>query len=698
MAKEIEKMRNIGISAHIDSGKTTLTERILFYCQKIHAIHEVRGKDGVGATMDSMELEKERGITIASAATNVTWKDIDINIIDTPGHVDFTIEVERALRVLDGAVLVLCSVGGVQSQSITVDRQLKRYGVPRIAFVNKCDRTGANPYKVCQQLRDKLGLNAVMMQVPIGLEEKLEGVVDLVTMRAIYFDGNDGEIIREEDIPSELVSEAEGKREILLDALSMFSDDLMETVMEGDEPPVDMIRDAIRTATLSQEFVGVMLGSAYKNKGIQPLMDAVESYLPSPPDIQNKALDLDNDEKEVILESDSTKPPVALAFKLEDGQYGQLTYIRVYQGTVKKGSELLNVRTNKKFKVGRLVRMHSNTMEDITEAPAGDIVALFGIECASGDTFCDANLNLSMTSMYVPNAVISLSIEPVDKSASDKMAKALNRFTKEDPTFRTHVDPESNQTIISGMGELHLEVYIERMKREYKAEVITGAPQVAYREAISAAADFNYTHKKQTGGSGQYGRVAGIMEPLEVDEDGKDYEFVNLIKGGSIPNEYIPSCDKGFQEAMKKGSLIGFPVVGVKMTINDGQYHNVDSSDQAFQTAALGAFRDAYKRAKPCILEPIMKVTVEGPTEFQGNMFGSINQRRGMIIASTEEGNYCSVEAEVPLSEMFGYSTDLRSMSQGKAEFSMEFCKYGKVPKSVEDELIKAYNEEKAKK
>ncbi|MDC7238975.1 MAG: elongation factor G [Spirochaetales bacterium] len=694
MSVDITKMRNIGISAHIDSGKTTLTERILFYCQKIHAIHEVRGKDGVGATMDSMELEKERGITIASAATNVTWKEHAINIIDTPGHVDFTIEVERALRVLDGAVLVLCSVGGVQSQSITVDRQLKRYGVPRIAFVNKSDRTGANPYKVCDQLREKLDLNSVMMQVPIGLEEKLEGVIDLIRMKAIYFDGNDGEQIRIEEIPAELQAEADERREMMLDTVSMFSEEIMELMMEEQEIPEDLLHETVRKAVISLELVPVYLGSAYKNKGVQEMMDAVLRYLPAPPDVENKALDLDNNEEEVVLPSDETKPPVALAFKLEDGQYGQLTYIRVYQGIIKKGAELINVRNGRKFKVGRLVRMHSNNMEDITEAPAGDIVALFGIDCASGDTFCDSNLNLSMTSMFVPNAVISLSIKPVDKSASDKMAKALNRFTKEDPTFRTHVDPESNETIISGMGELHLEVYIERMKREYKAEVETGAPQVAYREAISASADFNYTHKKQTGGSGQYGRVAGSMEPLPLDDE-KGYEFVNMIKGGAIPTEYIPSCDKGFQTGMEKGSLIGAPVVGVKMTINDGQFHAVDSSDQAFQTAALGAFREAYKKANPCILEPIMKVTVEGPTEFQGNIFGTLNQRRGMIIASNEEGNYCSVEAEVPLSEMFGYSTVLRSSTQGKAEFTMEFAKYGKVPSSVTEELIKKYEEER---
>ena len=691
MSLDIEMMRNIGISAHIDSGKTTLSERILFFCQKIHAIHEVRGKDGVGATMDSMELEKERGITIASAATNVVWKDHPINIIDTPGHVDFTIEVERALRVLDGAILVLCSVAGVQSQSITVDRQLKRYGVPRVAFVNKTDRTGANPYKVRDQLEEKLGLNSVMMQVPIGLEDKHVGVIDLVTMKALYFDGDENYAVRETDIPAELADEAAEKREIMLEAVSMFDDELMELVMEGEDVPEELLHKAIRVGTLANELVPVYVGSAYKNKGVQPLLDAVTRYLPSPPDIVNKALDLDNDEEEVILPSDPSKPPVALAFKLEDGQYGQLTYIRIYQGTIKKGADLFNVRNKRKFKVGRLVRMHSNSMEDISEAGTGDIVALFGIDCASGDTFCGGDLNLSMTSMFVPNPVISLSVQPKDKAASDKMAKALNRFTKEDPTFRTFVDPETNDTIIQGMGELHLEVYIERMRREYQAEVDTGAPQVAYREAISKKVEWEYTHKKQTGGSGQYAKIKGIMEPLK-DEN---YEFVNQVKGGNIPTEYIPSCDKGFQTAMKKGALLGFPVVNVKMTVVDGASHAVDSSDMAFQTAGLMGFREAYKKAGPIILEPIMKVAVEGPTEFQGNIFGSINQRRGMILASQEEGVNCTVEAEVPLSEMFGYSTTLRSSTQGKAEFTMEFAKFAKVPQSIGEELIKKAEETK---
>ncbi|MBO8443261.1 MAG: elongation factor G [Spirochaetes bacterium] len=697
MVNNLKDMRNIGISAHIDSGKTTLSERILYYCNKIHAIHDVRGKDGVGATMDSMELERERGITIASAATNVYWKNHEINVIDTPGHVDFTIEVERSLRVLDGAILVLCSVGGVQSQSITVDRQMKRYHVPRIAFVNKCDRSGANPYRVKDQLIEKLGLNAVLMQIPIGLEDKLEGVVDLVEMKAYYFDaGEDHQSLRVAEIPESLMAEAQSKREEMLDTISMNSEELMEAMLM-DEVSVDLIKKVVREETIALRLCPVFMGSAYKNKGIQPLLDAVVDYLPCPSDVHNYALDLDDNEKEVELPSDPNLPPVVLAFKLEDGQFGQLTYIRVYQGKIKKGDELYNTRSRKRFRVGRLVKMHAATMEDINEAGCGEIAALFGIDCASGDTFCGAGLNYSMTSMYVPNPVISLAIEPVDKKAADNMAKALNRFTKEDPTFQTYVDPESSQTIIRGMGELHLDVYIERMKREYKAEVKVGQPEVAYREAITQRADFNYTHKKQTGGSGQYARVAGYIEPIEQTGEGevKDYEFVDEVKGGAIPTEYIPSCDKGFQAAMKKGTQIGFPVVGVRCVVNDGAWHPVDSSDMAFQTAAIGAFKDAYERAKPAILEPIMKVEVSGPSEFQGNIFGSINQRRGMIVSSTEDNNQCTVIAEVPLSEMFGYSTVLRSLTQGKAEFTMEVSKYGRVPQSVSEELKKKYEEKK---
>lgn len=690
MSTDIHKMRNIGISAHIDSGKTTLSERILFYCRKIHAIHEVKGKDGMGATMDSMDLERERGITIQSAATNVQWKDYTINLIDTPGHVDFTIEVERSLRVLDGAILVLCAVAGVQSQSITVDRQLKRYHVPRLAFINKCDRTGANPFRIKVQLQEKLGLNPAFVTIPIGLEDKLEGVIDLVQMRAVYFDGPNGEDLRYAEIPSHLLADAERYREELLEAASMFSDELAEAYLEG---VVDnsVLAEAIRRGCIAEKLVPIFVGSAYKNKGVQPLLDGVASYLPDPTEVRNTALDLDEGEKEVVLVADPNAKTVALGFKLEDGQYGQLTYVRIYQGELKKGDDLMNTRARKRFKVGRLVRMHANSMEDIAEGSCGDIVALFGVDCASGDTFCHPDLNYAMSSMYVPEPVISLAIEPKDKKSSDQMGKALNRFTKEDPTFRSYVDPESNQTIVQGMGELHLEVYIERMRREYNCEVEVGRPQVAYREAITQRADFNYTHKKQTGGSGQYGRVAGYIEPCAE----QAYEFVNQVKGGAIPAEYIPSCDKGFKASLHKGSLIGFPIINVRCLVNDGQSHPVDSSDIAFQLAAIGAFREAYEKAKPVILEPIMKVNVEGPTEFQGNIFASLNQRRGIITASTEDGTFCRVEAEVPLAEMFGYSTVLRSLTQGKAEFSMEFEKYGKVPAQISEQLRKDYLEKR---
>ncbi|HSO10593.1 MAG TPA: elongation factor G, partial [Desulfoprunum sp.] len=568
MNKDLTKVRNIGISAHIDSGKTTLTERILFYTNRIHAIHEVRGKDGVGAKMDSMELEKERGITIQSAATFCSWKDIDINIIDTPGHVDFTVEVERALRVLDGAILVLCSVGGVQSQSITVNRQMTRYRVPRIAFVNKCDRTGANPERVTRQLREKLNLNAHMLQLPIGLEGDLAGMVDLVKMQAIYFDGDNGEKMRYEAIPAAMATEAEEKRQALLEEISMFSEELMEAVLDGGDIDPALIYDAVRKGTIDLEFTPVFVGSAYKNKGIQLLLDAVEAYLPCPTDVENTALDLKNHEAEFKVTNNPADPLVMLAFKLEDGRYGQLTYVRTYQGQVRKGDTIYNSRTGKKVKVGRLVRMHADEMEEIEECGSGDIVALFGIDCASGDTFTSDQISCSMSSMHIPEPVISLAVIPVDNKAQINMSKALNRFTKEDPTFKTFVDHETGETIISGMGELHLEVYIERMKREYKAEVEVGAPQVAYRETITGRADFNYTHKKQTGGSGQFGRVAGYIEPLEEGE----YEFVDKIVGGVIPREFIPSCDKGFQKSVEKGALCGAAITSLRCVINDGAF------------------------------------------------------------------------------------------------------------------------------
>ncbi|MGE0529473.1 MAG: elongation factor G [Bdellovibrionales bacterium] len=689
----LEKVRNIGISAHIDSGKTTLTERILFYTGRIHAIHEVRGKDGVGATMDHMELERERGITIQSAATNVHWKDTEINIIDTPGHVDFTIEVERALRVLDGAILVLCGVAGVQSQSITVDRQMRRYKVPRLAFINKLDRAGANPFRVVEALREKLRHNAVMMQLPIGLEDKLEGVIDLVTMKAVYFSGANGEILTEKEIPADMMEQAKKYRHELVGKAADFDDALGEKFLMEEEPTEQELKAAIRKGTLKLDLTPVFMGSAYKNRGVQKLLDGVTDYLPNPSELVYEGLDLDKNEEKIELEANPEKPLVALAFKLEDGRFGQLTYMRIYQGTMRKGDFIVNMAGGRKVKIPRLVRMHADEMVDIDVAYAGDIVALFGIDCASGDTFTDGSVNVAMTSMFVPDAVISLAVAPKSKDGAANFSKALQKFRKEDPTFRVHRDEESNETIISGMGELHLEIYVERMKREFNCEVVTGQPQVAYRETISAAAPFDYTHKKQTGGSGQYAKVVGTFEPL--DSPDKTYEFENKVVGGKIPREFIPAVDKGFQEQMTKGLLIGFPVVGVKAVLSDGAYHEVDSSEMAFRICAMAAFREFYFKARPIALEPIMKVEVSAPEEYQGNVLGQINQRRGVILGTTTNDAFTVVEAEVPLSEMFGYSTELRSATQGKGEFTMEFAKYAPVPRNIQEELVKKYEKQR---
>ena len=691
MKKVITNVRNIGISAHIDSGKTTLTERILYYTQRIHTIHDVKGKDGVGATMDSMELEKERGITIASAATYCEWKGHEINIIDTPGHVDFTIEVERSLRVLDGAILVLCAVGGVQSQSITVDQQMKRYEVPCVAFINKCDRSGANPYRVVDQLTEKLGHNAIVMQMPIGLEAEFVGIIDLVSMKAVYFDGDNGEIVRIENIPEKMIVQALEKRELLLDAASMFSDSLTDLILEEADIPEETILSAIRQGVIARQITPVFMGSAYKNRGIQPLLDGITGLLPCPRDVENWAMDMESEEATVRLAADTQKPTVALAFKLEDGAFGQLTYIRVYQGAIVKGDTIVNIRTGKKVKVGRVIRMHADQMEDIKSIPAGYIGALFGIDCASGDTFAAPGVSLTMTSMYVPDPVISLAVTPADHKSEINMSKALARFTKEDPTFKVHVNEETGDTIISGMGELHLEVYIERMFREYSAQVNPGMPRVAYRETITRKAQFDYIHKKQTGGAGQFGRVAGYMEPISDN----DFIFENRVTGGAIPTQFISACEKGFKQCLAKGPKMEFPVTGLKIVINDGASHAVDSSDMAFQAAARGAFRQAYPGAKPVIHEPIMKVSVESPSQFQGSVMGSLNQRRGMIVGSQEEGVMCVIDAQVPLAEMFGYSTVLRSLTQGQAQFTMEFATYKQVPRSIAEELLKKISAEK---
>ncbi|WP_415062735.1 elongation factor G [Bdellovibrio sp.] len=692
----IDMVRNIGISAHIDSGKTTTSERILFYGGRIHAIHEVRGKDGVGATMDSMDLEREKGITIQSAATQVQWKDYTINLIDTPGHVDFTVEVERSLRVLDGAILLLCGVAGVQSQSITVDRQMKRYSVPRLAFVNKLDRQGANPYRVTDALIEKLRLNAVMIQIPIGLEDQHRGHVDLTDMKAYINEGESGETVKVEEIPVDLVDQAKKYRQIMIGKLADIDPTIEEKFLMEEEPSTEEIRAALRKGTIALKIVPVLCGSAFKNKGVQRLMDAVTYYLPSPAEKREQALDLNKNEEKFDLFPDNTKPLVSLAFKLQETPFGQLTYMRIYQGKMGKGDFIINQVNKKSVKIPRLVRMHSDKMEDIDTAYAGDIVALFGIDCASGDTFCDENIQASMQSMHVPDSVISLAVAPKDKAGANNFSKALQKFRKEDPTFRVHRDEESNETIISGMGELHLEIYVERMKREFNCEVIVGQPQVAYRETISQEAPYDYTHKKQTGGSGQYAKIVGKIQPLPPQEDGAVFKFENKVVGGRIPKEFIPAVEEGFKEQTVKGPLIGFPIVGVEVVLEDGAYHDVDSSYMAFKIAGMAALREVYAAAKPTVLEPIMKLETTVPDEYQGSAVGQINQRRGTIVGTTAfEGN-CVIEAEVPLTEMFGYSTDLRSATKGKGEFSMEFAKYAAVPRNIQEELAKKYQAKRA--
>ncbi len=687
---DLTKLRNIGIAAHIDSGKTTLSERILFYTGKIHAIHEVREKSGAGPTMDSMDLEREKGITIQSAATSCEWKDYRINLIDTPGHIDFTVEVERALRVLDGAVLVLCGVAGVQSQTFTVERQMKRYSVPRIAFINKVDRSGANPDRVMSQLREKLSLNPVMLTMPIGLEDRFEGVVDLLKMKAIYYEGESGEDVVEKPIPEAYLEEAKERRYHLVEALADFDDAIAEKFLEGKEVSTEEMIPVIRKSTIALHITPVIVGTAKKNKGIQTLLDAVCAYLPSPSDIHNEALDIDNNEQPVVLKSDDDKPLVALAFKLEDGKFGQLTYIRIYQGKLAKGDNIINIKNGKKIKVPRLVKMHANQMHDIECAGSGDIVAIFGLECASGDTFTDGKVNYSMNSMFVPEPVMELSISVKERTKQVNFSKALNRFMKEDPTFQVKRDEDSGETIIRGMGELHLEIYIERILREYATEVIVGQPKVAYRETITKHIDFNYTHKKQTGGSGQFARIGGFIESMAA-ENNSEYEFVDKIVGGVIPREYIPACDKGFREQLEEGVLIGQPVVGVRACINDGATHPVDSSEMAFKIAAKQAVKESILKAGVIILEPIMKLETSAPEEFQGVVIGQINQRRGIIANTSVEMGYAVVEAEVPLKEMFGYSSDLRGATQGKGEFTMEFLRYAPVPKSVQEDIVEEY-------
>ncbi len=717
--KHLPKTRNIGISAHIDSGKTTLTERILFYCDKIHKIEDVRG-GGDGAKMDHMELEKEKGITITSAATTVHWrginndgteyaegagkgKDIKVNIIDTPGHVDFTVEVERSLRVLDGAILVLCSVAGVQSQSITVDRQMKRYNVPRLAFLNKMDRMGANAFNGTAALREKLNHNAVLMQLPIGAEENFVGVVDLVDMKAYYFDGDNGENVRIEDCPDDLKDQALSLRGEMLEAVSMFDDQMMEDLLEEKEIPLETIHNAIKKGVQTLELTPVYCGSAFKNKGVQVLLNAVSRYLPSPLTCAKPQAINSEDDSKITLEPDFAKPLVCMAFKITDEQFGQLTYTRIYQGELKKGEFIYNTRTKKKVRVGRIVRMNSNDRDNIDSAGAGDIIAMVGVDCASGDTFVgdDNNLHLSCEGMHVPIPVIELSIEAKDKDNQIKMSKGLTRFRKEDPTFHVFTDEESGETRIAGMGELHLEIYVERLKREYKAEVVVGAPQVNYRETIRTEAKYDYTHKKQSGGAGQFGQVVGHIRPLteeNKDTEDQNFKFHNQIKGGSVPTEFIGACEKGFQDVMDKGPLAAFPLINVEVFLEDGKSHDVDSSDMAFRIASRQAMRQAINAGSPVLLEPLMKVEVETPDEFQGFVIGDLSKRRGIIQGSeTNASGDTIVNAFVPLSEMFGYSTDLRSGTAGKAGYTMEFAKYAECPGNIQTEVMKERAEKLAK-
>ncbi len=686
----LKNLRNIGISAHIDSGKTTLSERILYYTGRIHKIEEVRG-GGDGATMDHMELEKERGITITSAATSVKWNDYQINLIDTPGHVDFTVEVERSLRVLDGAILVLCAVGGVQAQSLTVDRQMKRYHVPRLAFINKMDRTGADPHKVCEQMRNKLKADAVLIQLPIGAGEDFEGVIDLIKMRAQYFDGAKGEIVREAEIPADLTGNAALARQQMLEGLAMYSDELMELLLQEQQVPESLIHKVLVAAVLGQGCTPVLLGTAVRNKGVQTLLDAVCRYLPSPLDREVRAKQWDNPDQPFPLTPDPQEPFVGMAFKIVEDPYGQLTYMRIYQGTIEKGEMYFNQRTERKERFSRIVRMHADKREEIDSASAGDIVAVMGIDCASGDTFAARPRMCTLENMFVPEPVIKIAVSARDRGSSDKLGKALQRFRKEDPTFHVFTDGETSEVIMAGMGELHLDVYAERIRREYNIEIDVGAPKVSYRETPTQEVEFNYKHKKQTGGSGQFAHIVGTIGPLIPTEEHPEteYRFEESIVSGRIPRQYIPAVEKGFRSSIGKGTVAEYPVTGLYVHLTDGSYHDVDSSELAFQTAARGCFRENMPKTSPVLLEPVMRVEIECPESYQGGIVGDINSRRG-IIESTDINidSISQIACEVPLNETFGYATDLRSMTQGQGTFTMELAGYRRVPGHIQEAII----------
>ncbi|NEV63003.1 elongation factor G [Thiorhodococcus minor] len=690
----IERYRNLGIMAHIDAGKTTTTERILFYTGISHKIGEVH--DGA-ATMDWMEQEQERGITITSAATTCFWKGMSrerpehrINIIDTPGHVDFTIEVERSLRVLDGACAVFCAVGGVEPQSETVWRQADKYGVPRIAFVNKMDRMGANFFRVVEQVKDRLGGNAVPIQVPIGAEEDFQGVIDLVKMKAIFWDeASRGTEYELRDIPEDLVATCEEWREKMVEAAAEASEELMEKYLEGEALSEEEIMAGLRARTLKTEIVPMMCGSAFKNKGVQAMLDAVIDYMPSPVDVPAiKGILDDKDETEAERHSDDNEPFAALAFKIATDPFvGTLTFFRVYSGVLSSGDSVYNPVKGKKERIGRILQMHANDRQELKEVRAGDIAAAVGLkDVTTGDTLCDLGKVITLERMEFPEPVISVAVEPKTKSDQEKMGVALSKLAQEDPSFRVRTDEESGQTIISGMGELHLEIIVDRMRREFKVEANVGAPQVSYRETIRGSVQQETKFARQSGGRGQFGHVYIKVSPMEA---GGGYEFVNSIVGGAIPKEYIPAVDKGIQEAMQNGILAGFPMVDVKIELYDGSYHEVDSSEMAFKIAGSMAIKEAAAKAKPVLLEPIMKVEVVTPEENMGDVMGDLNSRRGMIQGMEDAPSGKIIRAEVPLSEMFGYATDLRSATQGRATYSMEFGKYNEVPASIAEAVSK---------
>jgi elongation factor G len=680
----IEDYRNIGIMAHIDAGKTTTTERILYYTGKSHKIGEVH--DGA-ATMDWMEQEQERGITITSAATTAYWKGKRINIIDTPGHVDFTIEVERSLRVLDGAVALLDANQGVEPQTETVWRQGDKYNVPRMIFVNKMDKIGADFYDCVRSVIDRLGAKPLVVQLPIGVENNFKGVVDLIRMKGVVWDEEMlGANFRDIDIPADLVDRAEEYREKLIELAVEVDDEAMEAYLEGNEPDEAKLKALIRKGTIGGRFYPVFCGSAFKNKGVQPLLDGVLDYLPSPLDIPPiKAVDVKTG-AEAARKSSDDEPLAMLAFKIMNDPFvGSLTFCRIYSGKVETGMQLVNTVKEKKERIGRMLLMHANSREDIKEAFAGDIVAIASLkDVMTGDTLCDPNKPVILERMEFPNPVIEVAVEPKTKADQEKMGMALNRLAQEDPSFRVSTDPESGQTIIKGMGELHLEIIVDRMKREFKVEANVGAPQVAYRETITRRSEVDYTHKKQTGGSGQFARVKLVLEPLE---QGQGFEFESKVVGGSVPREYIPGVEKGVRSVLDNGVLAGFPIIDLKVTLTDGAYHEVDSSALAFEIAARSAFREGAHKAAPKLLEPIMKVEAVSPEDYVGGVIGDLTSRRGQILGQEMRGNATVINAMVPLANMFGYVNTLRSMSQGRAQFTMQFDHYSQVPQNVAEEV-----------